>query len=277
LEYLSAVILVGGITAACIVLAKRQKLWLSVWGYYVITLLPVLGIVQVGLQSMADRYTYLPGLGPFLLIGIMTAWIWARIQRPDKQGLIARSLTVAAALLVFISLSYLTFKQIGIWKNSIVLWSYVIEKEPERVPFAYINRGIAFEKTGQMKEAIEDYNRVIALDPLYFEAYNNLGVLYGQNELFDKAIEYFNKSVGIDPTYVDAYVNRGIAYALSGRYDSALEDFNKAVLLDQNSAEAYFNRGNLYLSIGRKDLAVSDFRKACDLGKQDACTRSALY
>ncbi len=274
LEYISAMVLVSGITISCIVIAKKKKLWLSVWGYYVLNLVPVLGIIQVGEQSMADRYMYLPGLAPFLIAGLTAAWVWERISRLERRSLIARFMAATASIFVFISLSYLSFKQIGIWKNSIVLWNYIIEKEPERVLFAYINRGVAFEKRGELNKAIEDYDKVIDIDPLYFEAYNNLGVLYGQNGLFDKAIEYFNKSIGIDPAYVDAYVNRGIAYAVSGRYDSALKDFDKAVLLDQNSAEAYFNRGNLYLKTGNRERAASDFRKACDLGKQDACARS---
>jgi tetratricopeptide (TPR) repeat protein len=89
--------------------------------------------------------------------------------------LIAGFLAVAASILVFISLSYLSFRQIGIWKNSIVLWNYIIEKEPERVLFAYLNRGVAFEKRGELNKAIEDYDKVIDIDPLYFEAYNNRG------------------------------------------------------------------------------------------------------
>ncbi|MGD0283667.1 MAG: hypothetical protein ABSB95_15050, partial [Dissulfurispiraceae bacterium] len=72
-EYFLSVIIVFGITAACLIMVKKQKLWLAAWGYYVITLLPVLGIVQVGGQAMADRYTYLPSLGPFILIGLIGA------------------------------------------------------------------------------------------------------------------------------------------------------------------------------------------------------------
>ena len=276
IEYLSALVLVSGITIACVVMARRHKLWLSAWGYYVMTLLPVLGIVQVGLQSMADRYMYLPGLGPFLVMGIMVAWVWARIEGAGKRGQLTKYLTVAVSVAVIISLSYLTFKQVGVWRNSIVFWSYVIEKEPERVLLAYLNRGLAYEKTGQINKAIEDYDKAIAIDPLYFEAYNNRGVLYGQEGKFDKAIEYFNKSISINPDDEEAYVDRGIAYALSGRYDRAMEDFNKSILLNQDSAEAYYNRGNLYLRTGDRERSMSDFRKACNLGKEDGCARSGL-
>jgi hypothetical protein len=79
LEYLSAFILVIGFTTAAVIAAKRQRVWFSAWAFYIITLIPVLGIVQVGGQAMADRYTYLPSLGPFLLVGLIAAWI-------SKQG-----------------------------------------------------------------------------------------------------------------------------------------------------------------------------------------------
>ena len=96
IEYFLAIVLVAGITIASVVIAKRQKLWLSAWGYYVITLLPVLGIVQVGLQSMADRYTYLPSLGPFLVIGIMASWVWARAERLGEKSQVAKVLAVGS-------------------------------------------------------------------------------------------------------------------------------------------------------------------------------------
>ncbi len=87
LEYLAAIVLVIGITTTCIVIAKKQKLWLSVWGYYVVTLVPVLGIIQVGGQSMADRYTYLPSIGPFLIFGLFIAWCSRKVTRPARGRL----------------------------------------------------------------------------------------------------------------------------------------------------------------------------------------------
>ena len=84
-EYLLAVACVIAITATCLVMAKKQKLWLSGWGYYVVTLLPVIGIVQVGGQAMADRYTYLPGLGPFLITGCAAAWLFDRMNASKKR------------------------------------------------------------------------------------------------------------------------------------------------------------------------------------------------
>ena len=304
-EYLSALALVVGITAVCIVLAKRQKLWLTVWGIYVVTLLPVLGIVQVGDQSMADRYLYLPSLGPFLIIGLTAAWIWAKVGRLQRWSSVAKASVAGITVLVFAALSFLTFTQIGIWKNSIDLWSYVIRKEPERVPFAYINRGLAYGNKGLFKEAIEDINEAIILNPSYdlaysyrgtvfgkmglyaraiedfnkaivlepgnYLVYNNLGIVYSKMGLYDKAAESFNEAIAIKPGEAEIYFNRGLAYSLQDQYDRALADYNKALELNQDFAIAYRDRGNLYQKSGRKDLAIADFQKACELGDDFGC------
>jgi len=304
-EYLSAIVLVIGITAVCIFLAKKQKLWLTVWGIYVVTLFPVLGILQVGNQSMADRYMYLPSLGPFLVMGLTAAWIWAKVNRLQRWRLVTKATVAGVTVLVFAALSFLTFAQIGIWKNSIDLWSYVIRKEPERVPFAYLNRGLAYGSENLLKEAyedlstaiildssddlaysyrgtvfgqmglysraIDDFNKAIVLEPGNYLVYNNLGIVYSKMGQYDKAAESFNEAIAIKPDDAEIYFNRGLAYSLQDQYDRALSDYNRALELNQNYATAYRNRGSLYKKSGRKDLALADFEKACKLGDDVGC------
>ena len=269
LEYLFPFILVIAITTYCVLTAKKRLL-LSAWGYYVVTLIPVLGIVQVGFQSMADRYTYLPSLGPFLLMGLTAAWISDKLHLWTR-GFIVQSASCIAVLLVLGAMYYLTFKQIGVWENSIVLWNSVIEKEPQRAYLAYVNRGLAFEKRGQPDRALADYDTAIAVKPDNYAPYVNRGVLRGQAGMFDKAMADFNEAIALNPDYADTYSDRGIVYALTGQYDRALEDFNKALALNPDLADAYFNRGRLYASAGRTDLARADYQKACDLGHEKGC------
>jgi protein O-mannosyl-transferase len=133
-EYGLAVVLVVGITALCLGMVRKHRLWLSVWSYYVVTLAPVLGIVQVGSQSMADRYTYLPSLGPFLATGLAAAWVVKKINMIRKGRTAARIVGVAVAVSLFVALSYLTVKQVGIWKDSTRFWFYIIEHEPGTLP-----------------------------------------------------------------------------------------------------------------------------------------------
>ena len=235
-EYLLPVFLVVVITAASIAVAKRQRIFLAVWIYFFVTLLPVLGIVQVGAQSMADRYTYLPSLGPFLLAGLGAAWVFKKGNSFQKQGMFTLLSSAGMAVILFF-LSYATIQQIGVWKNSLRLWDYVIEKSVQKVPFAYYNRGLA----------------------------------YGEKGFFDLAVEDFSRAITISPKFNMAYNNRGVAYFFKKEYSKALEDFNKAVFLDRNNAEAYINRGYVYLKTGNMSLALLDLKTGCDLGKKEGC------
>ncbi len=270
LEYLLPVILVIGITGACAVAATKRRFWLAVWGYYVVTLIPVIGIVQVGGQAMADRYTYLPSIGPFLIAGSAVAWAWVKISS-RRWRLLAGLFGSLLAFFIVASLLHFTSRQIGIWQSDLTLWSYVIEKEPNRVPIAYNNRGLALKESGRFAEAIVDFEKTIALDPSRSKAYNNLGALYLKAGLIDKSIEYFNKSIAINPSDVESYNNRGASYAYTGQYEKALEDFSKAIELKKDNAAAYYNRGIFYRRTGHEELAVSDYQKACELGIRKAC------
>jgi tetratricopeptide (TPR) repeat protein len=302
-EYLFAILLIIGATVISLVLMKRERLWVSVWGYYVVTLIPVLGIVQVGGQAMADRYTYLPSLGPFLAIGLLAAWVYGNTFM--QRVFAVRLFSATAVVLLLVSMTCLTVSQIGAWKDSITLWSSVIEKGPGRSSLAYYQRATAFAKTGQLDKALEDYSRTIALEPYHYEAYasrgevllgkgfldeaardfetavaiepshyqdyNKLGIIYGTSGQLAKAIESFTKSIALNPTYATGYRNRGYTYAQSGRYDEALEDITKAIALEQDSAANYLLRGNIFLNKRDRELAVSDFQKACALGSKEGC------
>ena len=271
-KYASAIMLSVGITAACAVLAKKQKFWMSAWGYYVITLVPVLGLIQVGEQSMADRYTYLPSLGPFLIAGLGAAWIADKLRFVRKGGAISLLLAVSFMVLIGSLLSYATFHQVGLWRNGIKLWSFVIEREPTRVPFAYLLRGRAFEKDGEVEKAVADYTKAIALNPRFTEAYNNLGMIYGKARIYDQAIEIFSRSISLDPSRATSFNNRGRTYVYLGQYEKALEDLNRAIALDHDFDVAYINRGELYYRTGKMARASEDFRKACDLGNEIGCS-----
>jgi energy-converting hydrogenase Eha subunit A len=204
-EYLAAIVLVLGITAFCVVLARKQRVWLSAWGYYVLTLIPVLGIVQVGNQAMADRYTYLPSLGPFLIVGLCAAGIGEMTITARRGALFTKAIGGITALLLVIGLSFLTMQQIAIWKNSLGLWNYVIGKEPERFPLAYNNRGMVFLKAGQFDMAIADFNKAVALDPQYAKAYYNRGSAFDKIGRLDEAILDYKKTIALDPLYYEAY------------------------------------------------------------------------
>lgn len=313
LEYLFTIFFVVGITIICIVRAKKQRLWLSVWSYYVMTLIPVIGIVQVGRQAMADRYTYLPSLGPFLIMGLGVAWASRKIYTLPQWGLIIKLLGAVISIFVFVSMSYLTFRQIAIWNNSIRLWSYVIGKHPERAHLVYYFRGLAFLNTDQFDKAIEDFDMAVSLEPYFSDAFLNRGNAFEKIGRFDKAIENFDKAIALRPSY-EAYFNRGMTfeqmglpdkaiadydsaiavnpsryeaydaggrlYGKTGLFGKAIEYFDKYIAINPNQADSYNNRGLSYVYIGRDDRALEDFNKAIALDQNIAVTyrnRGNLY
>ena len=194
------------------------------------------------------------------------------------------------------------------WKDSITLWTTVLNKELQGSFLAYNNRAMAFVKMRQYDKAIDDYTRAIELNPRYFVLFSNrgeaymkagrldeaardfdkvmasarfhlrayddyveLGNLYGKAGAPDKAVVSLGKAIIINPGGHAAYNDRGFVYSLLGQDDKALEHYNRAIDLNTDYAAAYVNRANLYFKMGGRELAVRDFRKACSLGNKAAC------
>ncbi len=269
-EYLLPVILVIGMTAACIIALKRQKIWFSVWGYYVITLLPVLGIVQVGGQAMADRYTYLPSIGPFLLVGLAAAWIHARANTIIRNPEVVNKLGLAVVGLVIVLLSSLTVRQIGIWENSTVVFDAILAKDSRRSPMVYYHRGVAYEKAGKFERAIDDYTSAISRFPLYYEAFFSRGTTYARMGRYDIAIEDYTRAISLKPSSYEAYTNRGIANKNIGRRAEAVADFSKAIALSTSAGKAYFNLGVIRFEEGKFAESIDQFSRAISVDPMDA-------
>jgi tetratricopeptide (TPR) repeat protein len=263
LEYLSVIAFAVAITVACVVMLKKQKrLYLSVWTYYVVTLIPVLGLVQVGGQSMADRYTYLPSIGAFLLAGLLVAWSLERLRKKTPAIAYPGAATVIF-LLLFIA--FLTVKQMQVWQNSLSLWTYVIEKDPDRVPLAYNNRGLAFFTLGEIEKAIGDYQTAIAQDPSYAEAYSNLGIALLKKGLADEAIGNFQTAIRLSPEFVNAHRNLAPALYKNGRITEALAHYLTVTRLRPDDPDAHADLGSAYGTIGSYDKAIEHFQIALRL------------
>lgn len=265
LKHLSSVIVVVGLTA-CLFFFRRRKLWLSVWAYYLVTLLPVLGIVRVGMQSMADRYAYLPSIGPFLVLGLAAARGCSGLGGLKYRISGGRSFVAgAAAACILIFLSILTVVQIRVWKNSITLWDYVIGREPYAVAFVFNNRGVARMNKGANGLALHDFDTAISLKSDYAPAYYNRGLVYNSEGMYGEAIRDFTKAIALKPDYFEAFDDRGLAYESQGLHDEAIRDFTKAIALKPDYFEAFNDRG---ISLGKKGKlarAQEDFARAIAL------------
>jgi tetratricopeptide (TPR) repeat protein len=228
------------------------------WFWYLGTLIPVIGFVQVGIQAMADRYTYLPSIG----IAIMLAWGISSLMKSKE---IRKKILFPAQMAVIIILAVLTWEQCGYWKNSIELFNHALQVTKDN-DLAHNNRGSAYVDLGQYQLAIKDFNKAIDLNHKYIKAYNNRGIVYGELGQYQMAIEDFDKAIILKPDYVDAYYNRGTIYGELGQYRQAIENYDKVINLNQDCAAAYNNRGNAYLMQGNYTLGCDDAQKACVLG-----------
>jgi len=269
LRYLFATAFVCGAFAIAVLLAKKQKIWLAAGGYYLVTLLPVLGFIQAGEQSMADRYTYLPCLGPVIAAGTIAArgWVWADSLRRWRSFVMYAA--CGAALAGTLVLALLTMKQIGIWHDSVTLWDHVIRHEPDRLYIAYNNRGVGYKDRGMYDRAIADYTKAIELNPRDARPYVNRAIAYAETNQPGRAIPDFDAVISREPDNADAYAGRGLALAQAGRFDEAIEDCSIALLLRPGHADAYLNRGVAYERDGRLVQALDDYGRAAALNPYD--------
>jgi len=275
------------LTAIVLKYYRKYPYLLTGWFWYLGTLVPVIGLVQVGAQSMADRYAYVPFIGLF----IMLVWYLADIVK--RNACIQFSL-VLTSFVVILALSVLSWQRCQLWGDQFALWNDVLKNH--KVAFAYNFRGLAYADQGQYSLAMTDYNTAIALDKKFAEALNNRGIMYGimgkkMNALkdydeaqrlnpkfadayynrgilyleinqLDAAVADFTTAIHIDPDMADYFNNRGVALRLKGEYEKSFADFNQALKINKNLAEAYFNRGIIYLIYKQYFPAIVNFTEA---------------
>jgi tetratricopeptide (TPR) repeat protein len=256
-QIIAAVSLLIAVSSTVIWAAKRFPYLPTGWFWYVGTLVPVIGLVQVGQQARADRYTYIPLVGLF----IMAAWGIPELLKGWRYRKETLFLGSAFALSCFF---VATWVQVGYWRNSVMLFEQAL-KVTDRNIVAYYNRGYAYGSLGNYRQAIEDYTKAIELNPKYAEAYNNRAVAYGRLGDYRQAIEDSNKAIEFNPKHAMAYNNRGLAYGRLGDYRQAIEDYTKAIELNPKYAEAYNNRGLAYGRLGDYRQAIEDYTKAIEL------------
>jgi protein O-mannosyl-transferase len=256
-QVLGSVILLIAITLAVFRMVKRSPYLATGWLWYIGTLLPVIGIVQAGSQAIADRYTYIPLIGLF----IMVAW-----GVPDllKKWKYRKEILLTLYALSILCLSIITWTQVGYWQDSITLFNHTLKVTDDNW-LAYNSRGVAYKDLGNYGQAIEDYDRAIKIKPGYADAYNNRGLAYNGLRNYSQAIEDLNRAIKFKPRNAEAYNNRGIAYKGIGNYSQAIEDYGRAIEIRPGYADAYNNRGNAYSGLGNHRQAIDDYGRAIEI------------
>ena len=230
-------------------LFRRSKIYAIGLGLLILSILPLLQLIPVGVAMMADRYFYIPSIGLLLCasVGLMEI----------KNTRIMYAIFIVIVLIF----SSQTFLRCMVWKDSLTLWDDVLKKY-NYSSVAYSNRGFTYSTLGQTDKAIDDYTKAIEYYPKYSDGYYNRGIIYANLGDWDKAIDDYSKAIEFNPEFSDGYYNRGIAYATIGQFDKATDDYSKAIIYNPNYSYAYNNRGVTYAKTGQWDKAIADYTQA---------------
>jgi tetratricopeptide (TPR) repeat protein len=238
---------------------RRRPFILMGWLWFVGTLFPVIGLVQAGQQSMADRYAYVPSLGIFVIV----SWGIYELCRRRQAVMLIASVT---ALLVF---CVVTRQQLGFWTDSETLMRHALATTKNNF-IAYNNLGAALDKSGRIDDAINQFQHAVRVDPYFVEAYDNLGMELNKKGSYDDAISQLQKAIKLYPDYPQAYVNLGNALGKKGQLDQAITQYQKAIQLDPELAEACYNLGVIFSKRGQSQEAIGQFQKAIQLNPRYA-------
>ena len=296
----------GALLAVISLLAARlaeQRPYLAVgWLWYLGTLVPVIGLVQVGEQSMADRYTYLPLIGLFMIIAWGVPELLARWRHRNLCLAIAASLCVLALIPV-------TWRQAGYWKNTFTLFEHTLEvtsanflphynlglayyeqgrtatavehyrqalRINPRSDRAHNNLGLALQQQGRLAEAAAHYRQALQINPDSDQALINLGLVLHQQGLVNDALEHYRQALRVNPQSDQAHYNLGLALGQQGQTEAAIGHYLEALKINPNFAEAHNNLGNAFFRTGNITAAIDHFRAAIQIRPGYVTARSNL-
>ncbi len=255
-RYLGATLVVLAVSAALLALRRSWPAGLAVWIAYLVTLAPVSGIAQSGVQLVADRYSYLSCLGLAALAG--GGLLWA--VRLSRQ---ARLIALGLAGLALAGLAVLTWRQAQVWHDTETLWRYVLTFDPGS-SVAHNNMGTTLFKRGKLEEAVHHYRAALQINPTYAVAHHNLGNALADRGELDEAIRQYREALEFDPKLAQAHYSLGDVLATQGNLAQAIEQFRMALQLDPALADAYYKLGNAFAVKGDADQAIQNYRSALD-------------
>jgi hypothetical protein len=252
------------ISVMVIRLARGFPYLVTGWLWYLGTLVPVIGLVQVGIQSMADRYTYIPLIGIFIIV----AWGLADIScrwRSQKTYIALLSGAVLTSCMVG------TWLQVQKWQNSITLLNHTINVTRNNGMAHYVF-GLALDQQSRLEEAVLQYNKALQIKPEFAMAHNKLGTALSRQRKLNEAIYHYDRARQIDPNYSTAYYNLAKAYLSLNKIETAIYYLHETLRIDPDMTIALFNLSWIYATRkneknrnGIKAVALAE--KLCKLTK----------
>lgn len=251
-----AALVLAGITSFVVLNARRRPHALAGWSWYLVTLLPVIGLIQVGEQAMADRYTYVPLIGIF----IMAAWGLPTLWRPAP---LRTALTTAAAVVVLLALTVTTRIQVGHWRDGFSLFSHAL-RVTEANALAHQNLGTILNRRKDRDGAIRQYELALEIDPNRADARVNLGVMLLKRGDMEGAEAHFTRVLGTTPDHADALFASGWLLETNGDPSGAASRYQAALSARPGHLRARNNLGVLSFASGDLSAAAAHFEAALE-------------
>jgi tetratricopeptide (TPR) repeat protein len=264
---ISAVLLLAA-TILVLRFAKKHRYLVTGWFWYLGTLVPVIGFVQVGAQAMADHYTYITLTGLFIIIA------WGTPELLEKW-LHRKTVLWAPSLIVLSVLSICTYLQVGYWKNTITLCQHALDVTSNNWK-AHLILAEVLSKQNRIEEAIWHNSEAVRIKPDYVDALNSLGTVLRVVGRVDEAIGYYKKALEINPQHIGANFNLGVALAVKGRFGEAISLYNKALQLAPDITETHLYLGIALTENGRFAEAVKEFEEVLRIQPQNAIAHNAF-
>ena len=295
-------VLLASISVGAFVLRRKRPYLLVGWLWYLVMLAPVIGIIQVGAQAHADRYTYLPQIGCYLIV----AWTAADVAAPWRRSALVSGVLAIGVIAILIAGARV---QTSYWRDSDTLWTHTLARTSRNAvahnnpgaplvkddrlteafahfrgaldinpndTVAYQNLGAALMQSGHVSQAIVAFEKALEIDPNYAEAHDGLGNALLETGRVDEAIAHYTRALAIDPDQAEFHNGLGNALLRTGRVDEAIAHYNQALAIDRNHEEAHNGLGNALLYAGRVDEAIAHYQRALEIDPDHAASHNGL-
>lgn len=262
------------LTSAVLIVVSLLVVWLrrkfpflvTGWLWYLGMLVPVIGLVQVGPQSMADRYTYLPLIGVFIMVTWGISIVLARLRVPNV-------VTVISSAVILVACAVRTFDQLSYWQNTETLFKHSAAVTKNNY-IAHYNLGHFYFRKNRIDDAIKHYTTAVQIRPYYDDALNNLGIALAVKGELEAALDKFRKAIEVAPHRADTYYNLGNVLVMQHKLDEAAAAYRQALVLNPAYPEAHNNLANVLAMLNRKEDAAHHYIEALRLNPHyDAAKR----
>lgn len=232
------------------------------WAWYIISLAPVIGIIRVGLQAMADRYTYMPLTGIFILT------VWGGEHLLSRRSTAFRRIAYVMTTVILSILMLVSWRQTSYWKDTTTLFTHALNSTQDNF-MALSVLGRHLERKGKLDQALDHFTRALEIAPWYEYARVHQGIILMNQGRLDASVFRYNEAILQNPSSVSGHINLGIVMALQNRHEDAMRNFRIALDFNPLSEAAHYNLGMELAKMGKLDEAISHYSAALKIDPTD--------